>query len=122
MKLFEMKTEDAASVLCEITPRVDNIVQDEEIISVLSTAIDTKDKSRASIAMETLRKLTTVTPLLLQKHKKDVFGIMAAVEQKDIKAISEQPFRETVAQAKDLFSDEDLLIFFGLSKPRGKSV
>lgn len=116
MKLFDMRTEDVAGVLCEISPCIDGIVQDSAVMAILSEGIELENKSRVDILMIMLKKLTAIVPLLLREHKRDVFGILAAVNQKPLETVESQPFRETLAEIREVLNDKELLGFFGLSK------
>lgn len=113
MKLSKMTTDRAADVLCEITPYLANIAGDEELLAELRNAIDPKSAAtQAELMAKGVEKITKIVPIVLQKRKADVFGILAAINEKSIDEIGNQNIIATMAQVREVIKDKDLMDFF----------
>lgn len=113
MKLSEMTTDRAMDVLCEITPCVANITADEELLAELRNAIDPKAvKTKAELMVKGVEKITKLVPIVLKKRKADVFGILAALNEKTVEEIGKQNIIATMAQVREVVKDKDLMDFF----------
>lgn len=122
MKLSELKTGDACSVLCEIAPLISKITQDETFTRVLLGDIDLDGKSTTERAAVIVNKIIELIPILVGTHRDDVFGILAAVNLTTEVEIANQALLVTMAQFRELLGDKELLSFFGLSKRQEKVV
>ena len=113
MKLSEMTTDRAMDVLCEITPCITNITADEELLEELRSAIDPKAvKTKAELMVKGVEKITKLVPIVLKKRKADVFGILAALNEKTVEEIGKQNIIATMAQVREVVKDKDLMDFF----------
>lgn len=113
MKLSEMTTDRAMDVLCEITPCIANITADEELLAELRNAIDPKAvKTKAELMVKGVEKITKLAPIVLKKRKTDVFGILAALNEKTVEEIGKQNIIATMAQVREVVKDKDLMDFF----------
>lgn len=113
MRLSELSTEQAADVLCSITPFVANIASDEELLSELKRAVSKdKVKTRAEELAIGAEKISKLVPIILQKRKEDVFGILGVLNQKSAEEIAKQNFLATLKQARDIAKDKELIDFF----------
>lgn len=113
MKLSEMTTDRAMDVLCEITPCIANITADEELLTELRNAIDPKAvKTKAELMVKGVEKITKLVPIVLKKRKADVFGILAALNEKTVEEIGKQNIIATMAQVREVVKDKDLMDFF----------
>lgn len=113
MKLSEMTTDRAMDVLCEITPCIANITADEELLAELRSAIDPKAvKTKAELMVKGVEKITKLVPIVLKKRKTDVFGILAALNEKTAEEIGKQNIIATMAQVREVVKDKDLMDFF----------
>lgn len=113
MKLSEMTTDRAMDVLCEITPFIANITADEELLEELRNAIDPKAvKTKAELMVKGVEKITKLVPIVLKKRKTDVFGILAALNEKTAEEIGKQNIIATMAQVREVVKDKDLMDFF----------
>lgn len=113
MKLSEMTTDRAMDVLCEITPCIANITADEELLAELRKAIDPKAvKTKAELMVKGVEKITKLAPIVLKKRKADVFGILAALNEKTVEEIGKQNIIATMAQVREVVKDKDLMDFF----------
>lgn len=113
MKLSQMTTDRATDVLCEITPYVANIVGDEELLAELRNAVDPKEvATQAELMAKGIEKVTKLVPIVLKKRKADVFGILAALNEKTPEEISKQNIIATMAQVREVIKDKELMDFF----------
>lgn len=112
MKLSDITTDQSLDVLCEITPFISNIVKDKEIINTIGKAIDTKKMTKIGILMAAVDRVSALIPYFLQSHRKDVYGILAAINMTTPEKISAQKLTETMAQINEAVNDEELITFF----------
>ena len=113
MKLSKLSTERATDVLCEISPYFMNIMTDEELIGELKSAIDFKEASTMAEKIALIvGKISKILPILLNKRKTDLFGILGALNEKSVEEISKQNVIKTMSQIKDISKDKELLDFF----------
>lgn len=126
MRLSELSTDKALDVLCELTPYVSNIMEDDDILSALgdfmNRSADEKkvdangaEENDASMSEKGIRMfggLVKNVPLLLKTHRHDMYGILSVLNEKSVAEIAGLPFGETVRQIKDVFRDNELLDFF----------
>jgi hypothetical protein len=113
MKISQLSTDKAVSVLCELTPHVESIFVDNDLMEELKTALDfAKAKTRAEQLALILGKFSKIIPILLDKKKNNVFGILAVLNEKTVEEISAQNIIVTMKQIKELSTDKDLIDFF----------
>lgn len=113
MKLSKISTDEAAGVLCELTPFVNDIVSDEELLGELKISIDKNGvMTRAQMIAAGIEKINKVVPILFRKKKSSVFGILGVMNGKDAEEIGRQNFLVTAAQVRDVVRDKALLDFF----------
>lgn len=113
MKLSKITTDRAMDVLCEITPNVANIVTDEDLMAELKKAVDPNDvETKAGLLAKGVERVTKIVPIILKKRKFDMFGILAALNEKTIEEIGKQNILVTMAQVRDIVKDKDLMDFF----------
>ena len=118
MKLSELDTSRAADVLCEAGAYALNILTDEELAAELKSKIDSSGElSRLELYAFGVQKISTLLPIILKKHRDDVFGILAAVNGCAVKDIASQNIMVTMQQVKELASDKDMIDFFKSCAP-----
>lgn len=118
MKLSELDTSRAADVLCEAGAYALNILTDEELAAELKSKIDSPDElSRLELYTFGVQKVSTLLPIVLKKHRNDVFGILAAVNGCAVNYIASQNIMVTMQQVKELVSDKDMIDFFKSCAP-----
>lgn len=123
MKLSELDTSRAADVLCEAGAYALNILTDEELAAELKSKIDSPDElSRLELYTFGVQKVSTLLPIVLKKHRDDVFGILAAVNGCAVNYIASQNIMVTMQQVKELVSDKDMIDFFKSCAPVETSV
>lgn len=108
MKLSEMNTEQLAACLCKLAELIGVLTADEEIEAVIKQARDDKGKPVYTVFGGGLAKLV---PLMLKKHEKETYGILAALTGKSVAELKGQNGLQTIKDAKDCF-DKELLDFF----------
>lgn len=112
MKLSDLTTDQSLNVLCEITHYVYNIVKDEEIINTIGKSINTKGMTKMGVMQAGIERITALVPSLLNTHRADVYGILAAVNMTKPDKIAAQKLTETMAQIKEVVQDDELMVFF----------
>lgn len=113
MKLSELSTDKALDALCELTPYIDNIANDAEVVSTIGKVVkpDT-ELNRYGSSMLVMGRLSEFIPLLLKNHRDDLYGILSILNEKSKQEIAAQTVKETVGQLREAFQDEDLITFF----------
>lgn len=113
MKLSQISTDEAAGVLCMLTPFVNDIVTDEELIEELKIAAGAKTGlTKAQMIALGVEKINRIVPILLKKKKSAVFGILGVLNGKEPEEIGRQNFLVTAGQVRDVLRDKELLDFF----------
>ena len=113
MKLSKITTDRAMDVLCEIVPNVSNIVTDEELMAELKKTVDPNDvETKAGLLAKGVEMVAKIVPIILKKRKFDMFGILAALNEKTIEEIGKQNILVTMSQVRDIVKDKDLMDFF----------
>lgn len=117
IKLSDLSTRRAASVLCELTPPVSNIATDKELVNVVGKMIKAvgEDGERLNIygsALMLLERISDIIPLLLNTHFADLCDILSIFTEKTVEEIMEQNVIETMNEAREIFSDKELVNFF----------
>lgn len=123
MKLSEISTERAADVLCELTPLVDSIITDEDLMLSLSAVVDREQTETMSVGQKMLlvsSKLGKIVPILMKKRRAEMFGILAVLNEKTPEQISAQNMLVTMMQVRDLVNDRELIDFFRSCRNTGE--
>ena len=123
MKLSEISTERAADVLCELTPLVDSIITDEDLMQSLSAVVDREQTETMSVGQKILlvsTKLGKIVPILMKKRRAEMFGILAVLNEKTPEQISAQNMLVTMMQIRDLVNDRELIDFFRSCRNTGE--
>lgn len=113
MKISELSTDKALDVICEITPFVDEIATDEELISTLKEKVKLPEgATRADMLKIGADKINKIVPIILKKRRSAVYGILAALNESSIEKISKQSMISTAKQIKEAVGDKELIDFF----------
>lgn len=112
MRLSELSTDAAASVLLSITPALSNILKDPDLRNKIGKKADLKDKSVIGIYTAGLEKINEIISFLLDTHKADVYEILANLNKTTPDKIAEQNILETMTQMREIIKDKDLIDFF----------
>lgn len=113
MKLSEMTTEKALDSLCILSPYITNIVTDTELLAELRKAVDPNQvKTQAEKLAFGAEKLSALIPIVLKKHKTDLFEILGVLNDKTGEEIAKQSFLTTGLQIREAIKDKELISFF----------
>lgn len=119
MKLSELSTDQALDVLCELTPYINNIASDKDILSEIGKVEDFKDGiTKQGLTIVWIDRISKVIPTLLQTHRPDVYGILSAVNQKSVAEIAAQNSMVTLLQIREVLQDKELIDFFKSFEPQ----
>lgn len=113
MKISELSTDKALDVICEITPFVDEIATDEELISTIKEKVKLPEgATRADMLKIGADKINKIVPIILKKKRAAVYGILAALNETSSEKISKQSMISTAKQIKEAVGDKELIDFF----------
>lgn len=112
MRLSELSTDAAASVLLSITPALSNILKDPDLRNKIGKKADLKDMSVMGIYLAGVDKINEIIPFLLDTHKADVYAILAALNNTTTAKIADQNILVTMTQIMETVKDKDLIDFF----------
>lgn len=122
MKLSELSTDRAADVLCELAPYVGNIANDEEVIKTIGKVMESgQNLNQYGQVMLVVGRIGEFAPLLLKTHRPDVYGILSVMSERPVKEIAAQKLMDTMQQVKELFQDEEFMVFFKSSVRQGET-
>lgn len=123
MKISELTTERAADVLCEVSIYALNVLSDKELLASLRMQLEGTDgdRTKAELIAIASEKIAELVPLLLKKHKDDVFGIVAAVNGLTLEQVRQQKIIKTMNAIKEMAQDKDLIDFFRSCVPTEKA-
>jgi len=114
MKLSEIKGERTLDVITELVEPIANIAQDSDVVKAMNVAPSTADGKRTVL----IKRIQKVVPVLLVRHRKDVIGVMAAIEGVPAKEYEESlSIPKLIKDVMDVLTDEDLLGFFNSCGP-----
>lgn len=117
MKLSEMTTDRACDLLCEITPFIDNICNNEQFASLINEQFNAnkteeKPKTVANIVQKYTSKARVIVPVFLGDCRQDTFRLLAIVNEKTVDEIAKQNIMVTSKQIAELINDEVFVSFF----------
>ncbi len=113
-KISQLTTDEALDVFCELTPYINDIVSDEELVEEIKRKIDKNGDGELS-RIEMLRfgvdKINKIIPIVLKKKREALLGIIAVMTDSELEDIKKQNIIITLAQVRDLAKDKDLMDF-----------
>ena len=113
MKLSEFATDRAVDVLCEVSVYITHVVTDSELMDELKKKLElTGEESRIETMTIAMEKISKLAPLVLKKHKSDIFGILAVIYDTTADSVAKQNIVKTMEQIRDVVRDKDLVDFF----------
>lgn len=112
-KLSEMNGEELAITLCNLSEPAASLFGDPDVTEVLKK-VDTLRKDCPNKMQFLAKAVGIFAPVILgDKHREDVFAILAVVRGVDVKVIREQNGLQTVREIVQLlFKDFDAMTFF----------
>ena len=105
MKIYEMSTERALECMTKIVPHMVEIVSDPQVAEVKKMLLEKGAQATNSDVME------AIYPLLMDKHRDAVCGMIAAMSDKTVDEVKKQPWQESFAQIKAGFANELFDVF-----------
>ena len=113
-KISQLTTDEALDVFCELTPHINDIISDEELVEEIKRKIDNNGDGELS-RIEMLRfgvdKINKIIPIVLKKKRDGLLGIIAVMTDSELEDIKKQNIIITLAQMRDLAKDKDLMDF-----------
>lgn len=122
MALKDLSTGEAADILVQLAPLMDNITSDEKIMERIGVQSKTEGLTIAGKYAMAMHRVFSSVPLLLVDHRADLFGIVAIINRKDPAEVAAQPIVKTINEIKAIFNDEDLRSFFGAFASTGQTL
>lgn len=113
-KFSNMSTDEALDTFCEITPFVSNIVTDQDLLGSIGKGVGSNDLTNIGVIMLGIKRLFNATPILLRKHRQDIYNIIAVMHEEDktVDDIARQHSMTTFKQIRALTEDKVLIDFF----------
>ena len=118
MKVSQMTTDQATDVMVRIVEPVTNIMHDKDVSAFLAKIAEGAQATPFEFLAENVAPLVT---LACQKHRSDVYEVIAALSGKTSAEIGKQLFTQTISDAMDCV-DRDLIDFFGSVGKSGKKM
>lgn len=112
MKLSQLSTDNATDILCELTPYINNIVSDDELLAELKSSASDPNMTKAQLITTGIDRINRIIPILLKKKRTDVYGILSVLCEKSVEEIAKQKFTETAIQICEIIKDKELRDFF----------
>lgn len=113
MLLSEMTTDQLTDCLCTITPYINNIITDEDLLNTLKDKMGLNEEStKLEMVSVGVEKANKIIPILLKTHKEDVYGIISAITGKSIQKVSKQPGIITITDIMLIVKDKGMQDFF----------
>jgi len=117
MKLSQMSTDKALDCLAALTPYIEKLIEDEEILDIFKS----KKAENEAQWLFGLKRMLTILPQIIGKHKETVFGIVSVVSGRTLEEVAEQSIITTLFDFKEIVNDKDLIIFFTSSAASAQS-
>lgn len=93
LKISELPSDQAFEVMAKLVPYIYSLSDDDEIRDVKNERNAARSSGDADAGQKvTERYFTTVMPLLLTKHRDDVFGIVAVLNEKTVDDVRKMPY------------------------------
>lgn len=117
MKLSEMTNKEAFRAIAKIMPIAKEILKDEKLLKIYFRRMELKsglDMTELKIekAQHRIDKIGDLVPYILEAHEKNVYKLLAILNNKTPKEVEKQGFVETFAQLTEALNDESLVKLF----------
>lgn len=106
MKLSEMSTQKAAACMAELCAPMSAMVKNPVVKEYFDKAKN--NEVNMDLAVDAF---SVLLPVFLRDHYVEVAKVLSILTGKSQKEINEQPIKQTISDAKNVF-DGDLLSFF----------
>ena len=123
MKLSELSTGRAADVLLQVASMAGTITGDKELMGTIGQAIDIKEKNlnQRGVLAEYIKQWCEFISILLENHRKNLFGILAVVNGVGVEDIEAQLITDTFRQLEEIRDDEVLVRFLSSFTRQGQN-
>jgi hypothetical protein len=121
MKLSDFSSEKGFEVLCEITPAIESIAKDEEVVEILNRSVDKSSMTVGAMWALLVERVSAFIPAILKTHRNDVYTVLSAVNEVSVEDIKAQNIMGTLEQVKELIQDEEFVRFFKSLRRQGKT-
>lgn len=120
IKFDEFSNEKALNVICKITPAMGRLFSDEEVLNAYSDRLNpnelkeqglTDKEIKVKLQSKAAENLSKLVVLVLEKHRNDIYIILAALNEKTIEEVSNQSPIETLEQTSEFLNHEYLMGF-----------
>lgn len=108
MKLSEMTNDQAAEVMIKLAEPIGLICDDEEAVKMID---EYKKRSRMPLFYAVGQLIPRLIGYLMQKHKGELYQIIAALTDKKVEEVGGLNLKETVQVFRDSY-DEVMAVFF----------
>lgn len=117
MKLSEMTNKQAFKAIAQIMPVAKEIVKDKTLLDIWFRKLEltlgaTEQDHKKEKAVYAIDKIGDLIPYLLEHHEKNIFKILAILNDKKVTEIANQNFMETLGQLTEALNDEALQKLF----------
>ena len=114
-----MTNKEAFKAIAIILPIAKEILKDPELLNIWYRKINlkpgmTEQEIKIAKANYGVDKVTDLIPYIISNHDKNIYKILAVLNDKKPKEIEEQGFMETIAQLTEALNDEALQKLFTL--------
>ena len=122
-KLSEMTSEELAVALCKMAQPIADIFGDPDVAEFFSQGVKLREESPSQMVYMT-RLVALAAPVILgEKHRNDVFAILAAIKGVEVEAVRDQPGMQTVNEVVQiLMTDTDMMTFFRPRSARNSKI
>lgn len=113
-KISKLTTDEALDVFCELTPHINEIVSDDELISEIKRKLDKNGDSkltRGELLLFGVEKINNIILIVLKKKRDALLSIVAVMAGCELEKIKSQNFLKTGVMVRDLAKDKDLMDF-----------
>lgn len=122
MRISDLTTEAGLDVLCEITPFICNIIEDDTLRTELRNKIHLDENASVTeVYAAAIEKLSKLIPILLKTHRSDVYGAVGAINGKSEEAVAAQPMLKTMGEIRDIVKDKGFKDFFKSLRETGET-
>ena len=112
-KISELTTDNAADIICEIIPYVEDIITDEELMNEIKSKLNlSQGANKLELYALLVGKISRIAPILLKKKRDAIYGILAAFNEVPVEKMREQNFIITLKQIKELVRDKQVVELF----------
>lgn len=115
MRLSEMNAEKAFDKVVDLVPHITNILKNEEIKKLLKKVEitgATEEEKLSNGFNATIEKIVPLVNIIFKESRKDLFSIIAIMEDKTVKQVKEMKLIDFIGTSIDIFKDEDLIKLF----------